>query len=72
MLIMSYLAVGTWMFFTFISLMLFFSALGSSVASGSGGGAIYAVFGLMICGFILYAGYNNMNDLGECQKKLAV
>ncbi len=63
---MSYIAVGLWTFFALMFVMIYLSSL---VSSTSFGGIMFSVFGLLVSGFIVYAGYKNIMDIGHCLEK---
>ncbi len=66
MFIMSYIAVGTWTFFAFIMVLFYMYMF---VKNPSMGNIIFSLIGLLINGFILYAGITNIYDIYECSEK---
>jgi hypothetical protein len=70
MLIMSYIAIGLWTLLAFISVLIFLVTFGSSISSLSIAGSVFAIIGLLINGFIVYAGYKNIIDISNCKDLL--
>ena len=68
MFVLSYVALGLWILFALISVLIFSMTLLGSMAVGSSGGILYAVAGLLLNGFIIYAAYNNIIHLGKCRE----
>ncbi len=69
MFVLSYIAVGLWLVFALISVLMFSAVFFGSMATGSIGGMGYAAAGLLINGFIAYSAYKNIIHLGECSSK---